>query len=130
MSEQQSINFDDLKPVKGAGTTKLKTFTVIGKELTEKQRKAGYYLQVNVGDKIDGIFNGITRNTRGDYPSDEVSMLGLDGSETIVKAGATLKAELSSIEVGTPVRLIFNGTKLLTKGPGKGKQMELWSVNS
>lgn len=126
-----NINFDELTPKSlGNGERKLKTFTVIGKELTEKQAKAGYYLQVNVGDKIDGIFNGITKDTRSEFNTEEISILGLNGSETIVKSCGSLKRQLESIEVGTPVRLVFQGKVKLTKGPAKGKEVQNWLVNS
>lgn len=123
------INFDALQPVR-SGTVKLKTFTVIGKDLTEKQKKAGYYLQINDGDKIDGIFNGVKKDARSEFNSEEISILGLDGSETIVKSNASLRAQLSSMEIGTPVRLVFQGMRKLTKGPGKGKSVQNWMVLS
>lgn len=123
------INFDALQPVR-SGTVKLKTFTVIGKDLTEKQKKAGYYLQINDGDKIDGIFNGVKKDARSEFNSEEISILGLDGSETIVKSNASLRAQLSSMEIGTPVRLVFQGMRKLTKGPGKNKMVQNWMVLS
>lgn len=130
-NNNMSIDFDALTPKSlGDGERKLKTFTVIGKELTEKQAKAGYYLQVNEGDKIDGIFNGVTKDVRSEYPSEEISILGLNGSETIVKSCGSLKRQLESIEVGTPVRLIFQGKVTLKKGPAKGKAVQNWLVNS
>lgn len=123
-----SVDFDNLKPVRASA--KLKTFTVVGAELTEKQKKAGYYLQINEGDKIDGIFNGMTVDNRGDFPSTEISILGLDGSETIVKANTSLKAQMANIEQGAAIRLQFTGKSKLTKGPGRGKEVLNWMVYS
>lgn len=130
MSENQNtsgaVDFSKLKPVKG--DLKLKTFTVVGQELTEKQRKAGYYLQINEGDRIDGLFNGMSANTQGDYPSEEISIASMDGQEIIVKANASLKRQLAEIEVGSPISLIFQGTSVLKKGVGKGKTVKNWIV--
>jgi len=121
------VDFDNLKSVRSS-SAKLKTFTVVGEELNEKQRKAGYYLQINIGDNIDGIFNGMSTDNRGDFPSTEVSILGMDGAEIIVKANTSLKMQLADISVGSPIRLVFKGTSKLTKGPGKNKIVKNWDV--
>lgn len=129
-SENMSVDFDALTPKSLGGGQKLKTFTVVGKDLTEKQAKAGYYRQINGGDKIDGIFNGITKDERSEFNTSDVAILGLDGSETIVKSCASLSRQLADIEIGTPVRLIYQGKVKLTKGPGKNKEVQNWLVNS
>ena len=121
-----AVDFSKLKPVKG--DMKLKTFTVVGADLTEKQKKAGYYLQINEGDRIDGLFNGMSTNTQGDYPSEEISISSLDGQEIIVKANASLKRQMAEIEVGSPVSLIYKGKSILKKGPGKNKEVKNWLV--
>lgn len=121
-----AIDFSKLKPVKGE--LKLKTFTVVGKELTEKQRKAGYYLQINEGDAINGLYNGMSTNTQGDFPSTEISISDLDGREIIVKANTSLKSQMADIAVGSPVSLQFKGTSVLKKGLGKGKTVLNWLV--
>lgn len=128
LQDLSCVDFDNLKPVRQAA--KLKTFTVVGAELTEKQRKAGYYLQINEGDKIDGIYNGMSTNNQGDFPSTEISILGMDGSETIVKANTSLKNQMASIEQGSAIRLQFTGKTKLTKGAGKGKLVLNWNVYS
>lgn len=132
MSEEQQsaagIDFNKLKPMNGGGA-KLKTFTVVGKELTEKQKKAGYYRQINAGDNIDGIFNGISKDERGDFPSYDVSLIGLDGAETIVRANTSLRMKMQDVQIGSPLRLTFTGTSKLTKGLGKGKVVLNWSVS-
>lgn len=131
-SEQlATVDFDSLKAKSlGNGEQKLKTFTVVGKALTEKQEKAGYYRQISEGDNIDGIYNGITVNDRSEYKSEEVNILGMDGSITVVKNCGSLNRQLSSIDIGTPVRLTFQGKVTLKKGPGRGKEVQNWLVLS
>ena len=126
LSSAAAIDFSKLQPVKG--DLKLKTFTVVGKELTEKQRKAGYYMQINEGDRINGLFNGMSVNKQGDYPSTEISISSLEGQEIIVKANTSLKSQMETIETGSPISLVYKGKTLLTKGPGKGKEVQNWLV--
>lgn len=131
-SEQlATVDFDALQAKSlGNGEQKLKTFTVVGKALTEKQEKAGYYRQISEGDNIDGIYTGTTVNDRSEYKSEEVNIMGLDGAITVVKNCGSLKRQLGSIEIGTPVRLVYQGEVTLKKGPGRGKQVKNWLVLS
>lgn len=128
MSENNNtaVDFSKLKPVKG--NMKLKTITVVGAQLTEKQSKAGYYLQINEGDRIDGLFNGITKETHGDYPSEEASVSTMDGQEIIIKCNTSLKSQLSEVEIGAPVSIIYKGKSVLKKGPGRGKEVKNFLV--
>lgn len=118
-------DFSSLQPVlKGAE----RKFTVVGKTLSEKQQRAGYYLQINEGDAIEGIFQGITINTSGKFKSREISIADSDGNITVVKANASLENQLKSIEVGSPVRLEYRGKRKLTKGDYAGTEVQSWMV--
>ncbi|NJO65131.1 MAG: hypothetical protein HC836_45595 [Richelia sp. RM2_1_2] len=131
LEQLASVDFEALKPKSlGASELKLKTFTVVGKDLTEKQQKAGYYRQISEGDSIDGIYTGITVNDRSEYKSEEVNIMGKDGAITVVKNCGSLSRQLSTIDIGTPVRLTFTGKVKLKKGPGKGKEVQNWLVLS
>lgn len=118
-------NFDKLAKVQ-LGEAKLRKFVIIDKDLTEKQQKAGYYISVKKGTKLDGYFNGFS--TDQTYNTEEVRLSDADGNETILKSCAALKARLSKIEIGSPVRLVYNGKEIIKKGPRKGKEAYSWDV--
>ena len=123
----ENINFDELQPVLGNSGLK-KTFAVVGKELSDKQVKAGYYLAIAEGDKIDGLYMGIAQDPQ--YGQDEVTISDDKGNLTIIKSCASLKKQLSEVEIGSPVRLIYKGKVTMKKGKYAGKQAVNWLVLS
>lgn len=123
--ENMDTNFDKLKPVRASESTK-RSFAIIGKDLTEKQEKAGYYFSVKKGGKIDGYFAGFS--TDSTYGVEEVKLSDADGNEIILKSCAALKKQLSQLEIGTPVRLVYGGKDIIKKGPSKGKEAHSWKV--
>lgn len=123
--ELMEVNFEKLKPVQLGSSTK-RTFVITGKDLTEKQEKAGYYISVKKGGKLDGYFAGFS--TDATYNTEEVKLSDADGNEIILKSCAALKNRLSTIEIGSPVRLIYNGKEIIKKGPRKGKEAHSWEV--
>ena len=124
---KMETNFDKLKQVT-AGEVKLRKFAVISENLTEKQERAGYYIAVKKGSKLDGYFNGFGVDQT--YNTEEVRLSDADGNETIIKSCAALKSKLSKIEIGSPVRLVYNGKEMIKKGPRKGKEAHSWDVSA
>lgn len=123
--EKMETNFDSLKPIV-LGNGPRRTFAVVGKELTDKQEKAGYYISIQSGGKIDGYFAGFS--TDATYNTEEVKLTDADGNETIIKSCASLKNKLNNLEIGSPVRLVYKGMEILKKGPRKGKSVHNWEV--
>lgn len=119
------VDFNKLEQVRVSDAPK-RTFAVVGKDLTEKQAKAGYYLQIKKGTKLDGFYNGSMIENQ--FNTEEIRLADENGNETIIKSCASLRQQLAKIEIGSPVRLIYNGLITLKKGPRKGKEMHDWQV--
>jgi hypothetical protein len=118
------MNFDDLQPIlKGS---KKRVFGVVGDALNEKQQKAGYYTLITSGTKLDGLFNGFETNVR--FGNEEIRLADEEGNETIIRSCSSLKRQLAEIEVGSPVRLIYEGMKDIKTKAGKALTVHNWMV--
>jgi hypothetical protein len=81
------------------------------------------------GDKVDGLYNGlITEKDRDGKDNTEVEILGADGSTIRISAFAGLKRLLSNVDIGTPVRIIYNGKEKIKTGASKGNSFHMWDV--
>lgn len=80
------------------------------------------------GATIDGIYQGTVKNPRTNKM--DVKLTLADGSSAILNAGGNLNYRLgeAKIEVGQPVRIIYNGKSKMTKGDFAGTLAHSFNV--
>lgn len=125
LADTAGNSFDDLQPLQ-RGSGKKRTFGIVGLELSEKQAKAGFYMLISNGTRLDGIFNGFEKNER--FDNEEIRLSDEDGNETIIKSCASLKRQLSTLSLGSPVRLVYEGMKDIKTKAGKKISVHDWQV--
>lgn len=123
-SSSASKSFSDLKPVKASNTL----YTIVDAQLTASQELDGRYLQINVGDSIEGYFKGLTKKESGGFTFNEATITNEDGANVVVTANTSLLKQLQEVQVGSPVRIIYKGQSKAKTGPGKGKMLKNWDV--
>lgn len=79
------------------------------------------------GVVAEGIYEGPTPNTfepsRSDY-----KIIDDAGNTTILNSNGSLNSQMAKVEVGSYVRISYNGMQLVTKGKLKGKNVHNFSV--
>lgn len=123
-SKSSSADFSNLKPVKASNTL----YTIVDAKLTASQELDGRYLQINVGDSIEGYYKGMSKKESGGFTFNEATITNVDGADIVVTANTSLFKQLQEVAVGSPVKIIYKGQSKAKSGPGKGKMLKNWDV--
>ncbi len=90
------------------------------KPLTEEQEAKGYYMEIKVGDSIEGTLTATGINKFG---KEEYRITPFDGGQTVVLANAgnlAYRLKEKGINIGDAVQITYNGKTPMASGKYKG----------
>ncbi len=98
------------------------------KPLTEEQETKGYYLEIKVGDSIEGTLTSVGVNKFG---KEEYRITPFDGGQAVVLANAgnlAYRIKEKGINIGDAVQITYNGKTPMASGKYKGTPAHNFTV--